>query len=141
MPQAVSVINIIKRIRVCMKDLPRGSKAAQELSIIHIIPGGKGQLLHYIFTACTAICPEAFHCGFGTGSSILPALILPLAALTRLLFLRIPETVIIHGEKALKACNSVFRQMFPEKHAVDAFRIQDLHFTATLSKKKLPCRD
>ena len=141
MPQAIGVINVIKRIRVCMQDFPRGSKAAQELSIIHIIPGGNGQLLHHIFTACTAICPEAFHCGFGTGSSILPALILPFTALTSLLFLQVPETVIIHGEKALKACNSVFRQMLPQKHAVDAFRIQNLHFTAALSQKKLPCRD
>ena len=90
MPQAIGVINVIKRIRVCMQDLPRGSKAAQELSIIHIIPGGNGQLLYHIFTARTAICPEAFHCSFGTGSSILPALILPFTALASLLFLQIP---------------------------------------------------
>ena len=49
--------------------------------------------------------------------------------------------MIIHGEKTLKACNSIFGQLFPEKHAIDAFRVQDFHFTAALSKKKLPCRD
>ena len=60
------------------------------------------------------------------GGRILPALILALAALSFLLFLQIPEAVVVHGKEPLQACDLVFRQSPAQKQPIDALGGENL---------------
>ena len=40
--EAVGVVDIVKSVRIGPQDFPRGGEAAQELSVVHIVPGGDG---------------------------------------------------------------------------------------------------
>ena len=140
MLQPVGVINIVKCIWICTENFPRSGKTAKKFTVIHVIPCCNGKLLYHIFTAGTVLGQETVHSSLRAGSCILPVMILAFAAFLLLLFFQIPEAVIIHSKKPLKAGNSVFRRTLPEKHAVDTLSAQNLHFAPAFSQKEFPYR-
>ena len=93
-----------------MQDLARGGKAAQKLAVVHIVARRDGELFGHALAPRAVLGDQGVQRRLRVRGGVLPVLILALAALSLLLFLQIPETVVVHGKEPLQACNLIFRQ-------------------------------